>query len=291
MVVYINGKEAGRYLMNSGTVNYNTFATTYTEGNPDHGTMNLSADLFKKGKNVIAVEIHNNSATSSDIYFDVALCASVTSTGDNILSEEEEFTLPSGSDFSLMACYEPLSEEELEVVRRNCKTLKEKALIELFFSTGCRVAEVANMKISDIDFREKTVRIFGKGVLAIKYELGLRTRRAYEAGDKETLRNLAKNEYVKVEKLIDVFARSFEKQWFKDNKPHGFDVQDHRLGALIRRTGACRRRILDYVNGKIDRIEELDEALLPYMEKGESFVLNGAIKSSTVNVPFFGAVL
>lgn len=56
-----------------------------------------------------------------------------------------------------------LTEEELEMVRRNCRTLKEKALVELFFATGCRVAEVANMKISDIDFREKTVKIFGKG--------------------------------------------------------------------------------------------------------------------------------
>ena len=56
-----------------------------------------------------------------------------------------------------------LTEEELEVVRRYCVTLKEKALIELFFATGCRVAEVANMKITDIDFKEKTVRIFGKG--------------------------------------------------------------------------------------------------------------------------------
>ncbi len=128
-------------------------------------------------------------------------------------------------------------------------------------------------------------------VLAIKYELGLRTRRAYEAGDKETLEGLAKNEYVKVEKLIDVYARAFEKQWFKDNKPHGFDVQDHHLGALIRRTQSCRRRLLDYVNGKIDRIEELDEALLPYKEKGESFVLVCALKAATVNHPFFGAML
>lgn len=56
-----------------------------------------------------------------------------------------------------------LTEEELEIVRRSCKTLKEKALVEFFFSTGCRVAEVVNMKISDVDFREKTVKIFGKG--------------------------------------------------------------------------------------------------------------------------------
>jgi hypothetical protein len=121
-------------------------------------------------------------------------------------------------------------------------------------------------------------------VLAIKYELGLRTRKAYEAGDKETLKALAENEYVQVGKRLTVFARSFEKQWMTDNKPQGFDVQDMRLGGIIHRTDACRRRILDYVNGKLDRIEELDEKLLPYGTAETSMTLNRSNIYSTVNV-------
>ena len=121
-------------------------------------------------------------------------------------------------------------------------------------------------------------------VLAIKYELGLCTRKAYEAGDKDELERLAKNEYVKVEKLIRIYGRAFEKQWFTDNKPHGFDVQDHRIGALLYRTDACRRRILDYVSGKIDRIEELEEKLLPYGEKEQSMSINRAPLYATVNI-------
>ncbi len=128
-------------------------------------------------------------------------------------------------------------------------------------------------------------------VLSIKYELGLRTRLAYEAGDKNELKRLAQNEYVQVAKRIDIFARAFEKQWMTDNKPHGFDVQDLRLGGLIRRTNACRRRILDYVNGKIDRIEELDEKLLPFGESGQSLTANKAPCYSTVNILFDGYVL
>jgi len=127
-------------------------------------------------------------------------------------------------------------------------------------------------------------------VLAIKYELGLRTRKAYEAGDKAELERLAKEEYVKVAKLIDVYGRAFEKQWFMDNKPHGFDVQDHRIGALLRRTDACRRRILDYVNGKIDKIDELEEALLPFRTQGESATVNRALWTTTVNITHMGAV-
>ncbi len=121
-------------------------------------------------------------------------------------------------------------------------------------------------------------------VMAIKYELGLNTRKAYEAGDKDALRKLAIEDYAKAIKLIDVFAKAFEKQWMIDNKPHGFDVQDLRLGGLIRRLDACRRRILDYVNGKIDCIEELDQPLLPYRQKEKSACLNLAPLHSTVNV-------
>ena len=127
-------------------------------------------------------------------------------------------------------------------------------------------------------------------VMAIKYELGLRTRRAYEAGDKEELARLAKNEYVQVAKRIDIFARAFEKQWFADNKPHGFDIQDHRIGALLRRTDACRRRILDYTSGKIDRIEELEEALLPFRDCEESTMINRASPYASANLIHMGHV-
>ena len=118
----------------------------------------------------------------------------------------------------------------------------------------------------------------------VRTEEGKRLRKAYEAGDKAELERLAKNEYVEVEKLIKVFGRAFEKQWFADNKPHGFDVQDHRIGALLYRTEACRRRILDYTSGRVDRIEELDEALLPFKNKEESTSLNYAALYSTVNI-------
>jgi hypothetical protein len=98
--------------------------------------------------------------------------------------------------------------------------------------------------------------------LALKYDLGIRTRAAYLAGDKETLRQLAKKDYVKTYKAIEKFALAFEKQWNIENKPTGFDVQDIRLGGLLRRTDSCRRRLLDYTSGKINEIPELAFELL-----------------------------
>lgn len=126
--------------------------------------------------------------------------------------------------------------------------------------------------------------------LAIKYELGLRTRRAYEAGDKAELERLAKNEYAKVIKLIDVYGKAFEHQWMLENKPQGFDVQDLRIGGTIRRLDACRRRILDYVSGKIDKIGELEEPLLPYCTAEQSTMMNTGDSYTTTGIYFHGAV-
>lgn len=56
-----------------------------------------------------------------------------------------------------------LSVEELEVVREACKTLRERALMEVMYSTGCRLSEIQNMKINDINLQEMSLHVIGKG--------------------------------------------------------------------------------------------------------------------------------
>lgn len=111
-IIYVNGQEAARYNMPSGIVNYDTYASTYAHANPDQGTIDLPTHFFKKGTNLIAVEVHNNNATSSDIYWDAELLHS-TDANNNYVSTEEAHTLTRKGPFNLMACYEPLSDEEL----------------------------------------------------------------------------------------------------------------------------------------------------------------------------------
>ena len=41
--------------------------------------------------------------------------------------------------------------------------MREKAIIELFYSTGCRVSEMVNLNKSDINFKSGEVFLFGKG--------------------------------------------------------------------------------------------------------------------------------
>lgn len=56
-----------------------------------------------------------------------------------------------------------LDEEELEMLRNACETNREKCLVEFLFSTACRVSEASNVKIEDIDFKNKSIVIKGKG--------------------------------------------------------------------------------------------------------------------------------
>lgn len=56
---------------------------------------------------------------------------------------------------------EAFTDLECEKLRGACKTLKEKAIVELLFSTACRVSELANIKTEDIDWDRIIVK--GKG--------------------------------------------------------------------------------------------------------------------------------
>jgi site-specific recombinase XerD len=56
-----------------------------------------------------------------------------------------------------------LSLEELEIVRESCETLRERALMEVMYSTGCRLSEIMNMKISDINSQDMSMHVIGKG--------------------------------------------------------------------------------------------------------------------------------
>lgn len=182
MVVYINGQEAARYQMPDGTVGYNTYATTYANGNPDVGSLQLPAGLFKKGTNVIAVEVHNNNGGSSDIYFDASLSVSSPSiAGDaDYVGTDPELVLPTDRVLDLVACYEAIPEEEEEAhsvpvrinevsadnsIYVNATYFKKNDWIELYNTTDAPV-DVAGMYLTDKEDKPYKYQIPADGVVS-----------------------------------------------------------------------------------------------------------------------------
>ena len=173
-VVYVNGQEAGRFNMPNGFITFNTFSSSYAEDTPLTGTIDLSPTLFKSGSNTIAVEIHNNSYTSSDQYWDGELLTSVGSTTDELVSTDPvlNLTAESGKQ-TFVACFTPQSAEEQTVqgitpVRINevsasngiyvNEYFKRDDWVELYNTTNAPI-DVEGMYLTDKESKPKKYQI------------------------------------------------------------------------------------------------------------------------------------
>lgn len=107
-------------------------------------------------------------------------------------------------------------------------------------------------------------------VLIIKCDLGQRTRKAYESGDQSGIAELLKEYDALLEKL-DIFYNAYREQWYRENKGQGFEIQDIRFGGLKQRTAHCKMMLEEYLSGKTEKIDELEEKLLDYKGNGEEF--------------------
>ena len=112
-VVYVNGREAGRFQMPSGNITFNSFASSYAGDAPLTGTIEISSSLFKSGDNVIAVEIHNNKADSRDIFWAAEVFTTMGSTSGDFVSTDPVINLSSSDNtVSFIACFAPISDAE-----------------------------------------------------------------------------------------------------------------------------------------------------------------------------------
>ena len=56
-----------------------------------------------------------------------------------------------------------LSENQIAAFIRSAKSQRDRAMVELLYATGCRVGELVQIRVEDLDFRRRTVRVVGKG--------------------------------------------------------------------------------------------------------------------------------
>lgn len=113
-------------------------------------------------------------------------------------------------------------------------------------------------------------------VLAIKADIGCEIKKAYDEKDIEELKNIKEDTLPLLYERIKELRLSHRAQWLKTNKSFGWEVLDIRYGGLLARIDTTIERIEDYLAGKIDFIEELEEDKLYF--DGDSKTKRGPIE-------------
>ena len=130
------------------------------------------------------------------------------------------------------------------------------------------------------DFQAKLLTL-----LTRKCDLGLRLRKAYQSKDKQTLARILNEEFHPMEQEIRNVYETFRTLWYRENKSIGFELQEMRFGALMLRNESCARMLCEYLEGVRDRIEELEEPMLPghYGMEGKAENFNSYLQTISAN--------
>lgn len=130
-------------------------------------------------------------------------------------------------------------------------------------------------------------------VLEIKSVIGKQTRELYmklKTGDeqaaaatKKELKKLINKGYKPLLKLLDAFYGAFRTQWYRENKPMGFEIQDARLGGLMLRVRHCMEDLEKLLKGAVVALPELEEFQLNSDVTGLDGTFNDYGKTFSVN--------
>ena len=101
-------------------------------------------------------------------------------------------------------------------------------------------------------------------VLEKKAKLGVDIKRYYHQKDMIALRNIAEQVIPETVKRLDAFFDAVDARWNRENMPGGFEVHCARIGALRFRLEYVSKYLLDYCDGKIKEIRDLNDETLPF---------------------------
>ena len=107
-------------------------------------------------------------------------------------------------------------------------------------------------------------------ILSLKSDLSVRIRRAYKANERDTLAAIANEEIPEIIARLERLWLALRRQWLIENKSFGLDVQEIRMGGLRQRLLSAQMTICDYLDGKVEQIEELEQEKLPNARVGSS---------------------
>lgn len=98
-------------------------------------------------------------------------------------------------------------------------------------------------------------------LLENKSDFGIRLKAAYDNGDRQALANLAAECDTIIQKT-DALIAAHKTAWMHYNKPFGWEVHDIRYGGIRARFITTKERVLAYLSGEAERLEELEEERL-----------------------------
>lgn len=55
------------------------------------------------------------------------------------------------------------TDEELEIIRKTTKSIRDLAIVDLLYSSGIRISELVSLNIKDVNFAEREFIVYGKG--------------------------------------------------------------------------------------------------------------------------------
>ena len=103
-------------------------------------------------------------------------------------------------------------------------------------------------------------------LLEKKCDLSLGLREAYKEGKKDVLRWYAEKEIPEIISRLDDFIVLLRRQWYKECKTFGFEMLEIRLGGQRENLRSAVARLKSYCSGEVDRIEELEQPVLPFVD-------------------------
>ncbi|MBQ9801701.1 MAG: family 20 glycosylhydrolase [Clostridia bacterium] len=106
-------------------------------------------------------------------------------------------------------------------------------------------------------------------VCATKAGLGRALTAAYRAGNKKELDRLCREELVALMQDLSALRTAHRTHFFEEYKAVGWEILDIRYGGALARLDTAKMRLTAYLAGKLDCIEELEEARLPFGETGK----------------------
>ena len=113
---------------------------------------------------------------------------------------------------------EPMTTLSLEDLRWHCQDVREKALIDFLYSTGCRISECAGVLLSDIDWEKNSVRL------------------RYCKGNKERTVFFNDEAKVSLKAYIEKRGHISPALWTSAKAPHQ-QLKTHALEDIVRKVG------------------------------------------------------